>query len=113
MGACVLVLTFAFGWTPCIGPILVAILTLSANSGSLSGGVWLLEIHSLGRGLTFLLIAPFTGAISAPIKTFRQALYPLAGGVMIMMGLAMIPGQMTPMACWLLETFPGLASRGP
>ena len=105
MGACGLAHTFAFGLTPCIGPIPGAILTLSANSGSLSGGVRLLEIHLFERGLLFLLTAPFTDAISAPIKTFRQALYLMAGGVMVMMGLAVMTGQMTRMADWLLEAF--------
>ena len=105
-------LAFAFGWTPCIGPILGAILTLSANSGSLNNGVWLLAIYSLGLGVPFLLTALFTDAIAARIKTIGRAgrvLYLLAGGVMVLMGVAVLTGQMTRMAYWLLETFPVLS----
>ena len=112
MGAYVLGLAFAFGWTPCIGPILGAILTLSANSGSLNNGVWLLAIYSLGLGVPFLLTALFTDAIAARIRTIGRAgrvLYLLAGGVMVLMGLAVMTGQMTRMAYWLLETFPVLS----
>ena len=111
-GAYILGLAFAFGWTPCIGPILGAILTLSANSGSLSNGVWLLAIYSLGLGVPFLLTALFTDAIAARIKTIGRAgrvLYVLAGIVMVLMGLAVLTGQMTRMAYWLLETFPALS----
>jgi len=111
MGAYVLGLAFAFGWTPCIGPILGAILTLSAGAESLSSGVWLLAIYSLGLGVPFLLTALFTDAIAARIKTIGRAgrvLYLLAGIVMVVMGLAVMTGQMTRMAYWLLQTFPAL-----
>ena len=112
VGAYVLGLAFAFGWTPCIGPILGAILTISASSARLGGGVWLLSIYSLGLAVPFLLTALFTDAIAARIKTIGRAgraLYLLAGGVMVVMGLAVLTGQLTRMAYWLLETFPGLS----
>lgn len=111
VGAYVLGLAFAFGWTPCIGPILGAILTVSASSASLGGGVWLLSIYSLGLAVPFLLTALFTDAIAVRIKTIGRAgrvLYLLAGGVMVLMGLAVLTGNMTRMAYWLLETFPAL-----
>ncbi|HQU69638.1 MAG TPA: cytochrome c biogenesis protein CcdA [Albidovulum sp.] len=109
MSAYLLGLAFAFGWTPCIGPILGAILTLSADSGSLQNGVWLLAIYSLGLGLPFLLTALFTDVIAARIKTIGRAgrgLYVLSGAIMVAMGLAVMTGNMTRMAYWLLETFP-------
>ena len=112
MRAYILGLAFAFGWTPCIGPILGTILTLSANSGSLSGGISLLSIYSLGLAVPFLLTALFTDAIATRVKTIGRAgrvLYLLAGGVMVLMGLAVLTGQMTRMAYWLLETFPALS----
>lgn len=112
VGAYILGLAFAFGWTPCIGPILGTILTISASSASLGGGVWLLAIYSLGLAVPFLLTALFTDAIAARIKTIGRAgraLYLLAGGVMVLMGLAVLTGNMTRMAYWLLETFPGLS----
>ena len=112
ISAYVLGLAFAFGWTPCIGPILGAILTLSASAGSLGNGVWLLAIYSLGLGVPFLLTALFTDAIAARIKSIGRAgrvFYLLAGGIMVLMGLAVLTGQMTRMAYWLLETFPALS----
>ncbi len=112
MTAFVMGLSFAFGWTPCIGPILGAILTLSANSGSLSGGVWLLAIYALGLGVPFLLTALFTDVIAARIKSIGRAgrvLYLLAGGVMVAMGIAVVTGNMSRMAYWLLESFPALS----
>ncbi len=112
MGAYVMGLSFAFGWTPCIGPILGAILTLGANSASLSGGVGLLAIYSLGLGLPFLLTALFTDALAARVKTIGRAgrlLYLLAGGVMVALGVAVMTGNMSRMAYWLLETFPVLS----
>ncbi len=111
VGAYVLGLAFAFGWTPCIGPILGAILTLSAGSASLGSGVWLLAIYSAGLAVPFLLTALFTDALAARIKSIGRAgrvLYLLAGGVMVVMGLAVMTGNMTRMAYWLLETFPVL-----
>jgi cytochrome c-type biogenesis protein len=111
VGAYLLGLAFAFGWTPCIGPILGAILTLSASSGSLQGGVWLLSIYSLGLGVPFLLTALFTDAIAARIKTIGRAgrlLYMVAGGVMVLMGVAVMTGQMSRLAYWMPETFPSL-----
>ncbi len=111
MSAYLLGLAFAFGWTPCIGPILGAILTLSADSGSLQNGVWLLAIYSMGLGLPFLLTALFTDVIAARIKSIGRAgriLYLLSGAVMIAMGLAVMTGNMTRMAYWLLQTFPVL-----
>ena len=110
-GAYVLGLAFAFGWTPCIGPVLGAILTLSANSGSLNSGIWLLAIYSLGLGVPFLLTALLTDAIATRIKSIGRAgrvLYMVAGVAMELMGIAVMTGRMSTMAYWLLETFPGL-----
>ena len=115
VGAYVLGLAFAFGWTPCIGPILGAILTVSANSGSLSNGIWLLGIYSAGLGVPFLLAALFTDAIAARVKRIGEAgrwLYKGAGGVMVLMGLAIMTGQLSRFAYWLLATFPSLSRIG-
>ena len=115
LGAYVLGLAFAFGWTPCIGPILGAILTVSANSGSLNAGIWLLSIYSLGLGVPFLLAALFTDAIAKRVKSIGRAgrlLYMAAGAIMVLMGVAVITGQLSRFAYWLLETFPSLATMG-
>ena len=107
LGAYVLGLAFAFGWTPCIGPILGAILTLSSTSGGMSDGIWLLSIYSAGLGVPFLL--------AARVRQIGKAgrwLYKGAGVAMIIMGVAIMTGQLSRFAYWLLGTFPFLASIG-
>ena len=114
-GAYVLGLAFALGWTPCIGPVLGAILTVSAASATVSNGVVLLGVYSLGLGLPFLIAAVFTGAFLARMPIMRRLGRPLqlfAGSVMVLMGFAMITGYMSAFSFWLLETFPGLGTLG-
>ena len=108
-------LAFAFGWTPCIGPVLGAILTASAASATVGVGVALLALYSLGLGLPFLGAALFTDALVRRLKPLRQAgrrLQVGAGAAMIAMGLVMITGELTDVSYWLLETFPGLGRIG-
>ncbi|MGR3572030.1 cytochrome c biogenesis CcdA family protein [Brevirhabdus sp.] len=115
MGAYVLGLAFAFGWTPCIGPILGAILTVSATSQGYSDGVWLLAIYSLGLGVPFLLTALFTDVLAARIQRIGKLgrwLYKGAGLAMVLMGLAVMTGQLSRLAYWMLETFPVLSTIG-
>ena len=114
-GAFVLGLAFAFGWTPCIGPILGAILTVSANTSGTSDGIWLLSIYSAGLGLPFLLAAIFTDAIAVRLRAIGRAghmLYKGAGAVMVLMGIAIMTGHLSTFAYWLLDTFPILGSIG-
>ena len=113
--AYVLGLAFAFGWTPCIGPILGAILTVGAASSTVSGGVALLAVYSLGLGVPFLLAALFTDSLAARLKNFGRVgrlLQIAAGLILVLMGLAMITGQLSTFSYWLLETFPVLAEIG-
>jgi cytochrome c-type biogenesis protein len=108
-------LAFAFGWTPCIGPVLGAILTLSASTADVAKGSLLLAVYSLGLGLPFLLAALFTGTLLARLKALGRAgrnLQRAAGGLLVAMGLLMVTGQLEVVAYWLLETFPALASIG-
>lgn len=115
VSAYVLGLAFAFGWTPCIGPILGAILTVSAASATVANGVALLTVYSLGLGVPFLLAALFTDALSARLKALGRVGYILrilAGVVMIAMGVAMMTGYLSTFAFWLLEMFPVLSSIG-
>ena len=114
-GAYLLGLAFAFGWTPCIGPVLGAILTVSAVSASVSDGIALLAIYSLGLGIPFLLAAAFTERFLTRMRIMRRLGRPLqllAGGVMVLMGVATITGYMSSLSVWLLETFPGIVSIG-
>jgi cytochrome c-type biogenesis protein len=115
ISAYVLGLAFAFGWTPCIGPILGAILTVSAASATVSGGVALLGIYSLGLGVPFLLAALFTDSLMVRLKTIGRVgrLLQLAAGViLILMGIAMLTGQLSAFSYWLLEMVPALANIG-
>ncbi len=115
LAAYILGLAFAFGWTPCIGPVLGAILMASAASATVSSGVVLLAIYSLGLGLPFLAAAAFTREFLGRLKAMRALGWPLqigAGVIMVLMGVAMITGQLSAFSYWLLRTFPGLANIG-
>jgi len=115
VSAYVLGLAFAFGWTPCIGPVLGAVLTVSAASATVAGGVTLLAIYSLGLGVPFVLAALFTDGLVARLKAvgrLGRILQMAAGTLLALMGVAMITGQLSAFAYWLLDIFPVLANVG-
>lgn len=108
-------LAFAFGWTPCIGPILGAILTLSATSGGISNGTGLLAIYSLGLGVPFVLAALFTDRFmqsAAKIRKHSALIHKVAGIILILMGIAMITGYLSKFSFWLLKTVPWFSGVG-
>lgn len=109
------VLPSDFGWTPCIGPILGAILTASAAPANIPEGVILLAIYSAGLGIPFLLAAAFTDRLTRRLRTIGRIgrrLHQVAGAVMIVMGLAMIMGPLSALSYWLLDAFLILARIG-
>lgn len=113
--AYVLGLAFGFGWTPCIGPVLGAILTVNAVSATASNGIALLGIYSMGLGLPFLLCALFMDRLTTSLKRMRQTGRVLqfgAGGIMIAMGAAMMTGRLSDFSFWLLDQFPILTRIG-
>lgn len=115
LSAYLLGLAFAFGWTPCIGPILGAILTLSATSGLVSDGIALLTLYSLGLGVPFVLAALFTERFmrhAQRLKRHGRVLQFVTGGLLILMGLAMITGYLTDFSIWILKTLPWLGEFG-
>jgi cytochrome c-type biogenesis protein len=115
LSAFVLGIAFAFGWTPCIGPVLGAILTLGASTADVSKGALLLAVYSLGLGLPFLLAALFTGALLGRLRALGRAgrnLQRAAGGLLVVMGLLMVTGRLEQIAYWMLETFPALGTIG-
>jgi cytochrome c-type biogenesis protein len=115
LGAYLLGMAFAFGWSPCIGPILGTILTVGAASATVGKGVALLATYSLGLGVPFVLAAAFTDGLLARMKTIGRlgrGLRLFAGGIMILMGGAMLTGQLSAVSYWLLDTFPLLAKIG-
>jgi cytochrome c-type biogenesis protein len=113
--AYILGLAFALGWTPCIGPVLGGILTTSAVTATVSQGIALLAAYSLGLGIPFLLSAVFMERLLGHLKRIGRAgrfLQIGAGGVMVLMGVAMVTGQLTAFSYWLLETFPVFQTIG-
>ena len=108
-------IAFGFGWTPCIGPILGAILTVSAVESSLRGGIALLIAYAMGLGVPFLLAAAFTRELVDRMKVLRRIGRPLqyvAGAIMVLFGIAMVTGRLTTFSYWLLERFPVLGRIG-
>ena len=108
-GAFLLGLAFAFGWTPCIGPVLGVILTMSASSADLATGTACLRSIRWAWACPFLLAALFTDVLLERLRqlsrTGRQ-LQRVAGILLAVVGVLMITGQLEAMAYWLLETFP-------
>jgi len=106
---------FGFGWTPCIGPILGAILTVAAVNTSLEGSIRLLSAYALGLGVPFLFAAGFMRVLVQRLGVLRRAgrsLHVVAGAIMVLFGVAMITGQVTAFSYWLLEKFPLLGRIG-
>ncbi|MFK7763109.1 MAG: cytochrome c biogenesis CcdA family protein [Roseobacter sp.] len=114
-GAYVLGLAFAFGWTPCIGPQLGAILSLAASEASVTRGTLLLGVYAAGLGIPFLLAAMFiTRAMGVMdrLKRHMKMIERVMGGLLLAVGLAMVTGAFTTFSWWLLERFPALATLG-
>ena len=107
-GAYVLGLAFAFGWTPCIGPQLGAILSLAAQEGSVQRGTMLLGVYALGLGLPFLFAALFVErslGLMQRLKPHMKTIERVMGLLLIAVGLALLTGAFTDFSWWLLETF--------
>ena len=115
LGAYVLGLAFAFGWTPCIGPVLGSILSLAAQEGSVERGMRLMAFYAAGLGVPFLLTALFLRqalGVMAGLKRHMALIERLMGVLLLAVGLLMLTGGFTALSFWLLETFPGLALIG-
>jgi len=114
-GAYVLGLAFAFGWTPCIGPQLGAILSIAASEASVVRGTTLLGVYAAGLGIPFLLAAVFiqrSMGLMNRIKPHMGKIEKAMGVLLIVVGVALVTGAFTDFSFWLLETFPGLAMLG-
>lgn len=112
-GAFLLGIAFAFGWTPCIGPVLASILAVTATSAG--NGAVLLGAYGLGLGIPFLLAALFFGSAAVALKRMRRAgavLNVSTGVVMVGVGILMMTGRLQEIAIWMLTTFPMLGSIG-
>ena len=114
-GAYLLGLAFAFGWTPCIGPQLGAILSLAANEASVHKGIILLGFYALGLGIPFLIVATFLFKMGNTLNFFKhnfEIIERLMGLLLWTVGLLMLSGGFTDLSFWLLETFPSLGTLG-
>jgi cytochrome c-type biogenesis protein len=114
-GAYVMGLAFAFGWTPCIGPILAAILAIAASEQTAWRGAGLLAIYSLGLGVPFLLAAVALEPFVNFLKRFRVhfgTVERIVGVLLIATGVGFLTGTMQNFSFWILQTFPGLANIG-
>ena len=115
VGAYVLGLAFAFGWTPCIGPILGAILSMAASEGDIARGTLLLGVYALGLGVPFLLAALFVQrsmAVMNRLKRHMAVIEKAMGVLLIAVGVALVTGAFTAFSWWLLEVFPALGRIG-
>ncbi|MGO4916834.1 cytochrome c biogenesis CcdA family protein [Pseudogemmobacter sp. W21_MBD1_M6] len=114
-GAYVLGLAFAFGWTPCIGPQLGAILSLAASEASIARGTMLLAVYAAGLGIPFLLAAIFiqrSMGVMNRIKPYLGLIEKAMGALLVLVGVALLTGAFTAFSWWLLETFPALSQLG-
>lgn len=114
-GAYVMGLAFAFGWTPCIGPILAAILSVAASETTVTKGAGLLAVYSAGLGIPFLLAAFLVERSSSLLARIRQHLLTIdraMGVLMILVGIGFLTGTVSTFSIWLLETFPALQNFG-
>lgn len=114
-GAYLLGLAFAFGWTPCIGPQLGAILSLAATEASVARGTLLLAVYAAGLGIPFLLAAVFLSramGVMNRLKRHMGLIEKTMGLLLVAVGLALVTGAFTTFSFWLLETFPALSQLG-
>jgi len=115
VGAYVLGVAFAFGWTPCIGPQLGAILSIAASEASIAKGLVLLGTYAIGLGIPFILVAlylPKLGGVMGWMKAHMSQIERIMGLLLWTVGLLMLTGGFSDFSYWLLEVFPALAKLG-
>lgn len=115
IGGYVVGLAFAFGWTPCVGPVLAAILFMASSTDTAWQGAGMLFVYSLGIGLPFLAAALFAKPfllMMGRAKRHMVTIERVMGGLLVVTGLLFMTGQMSNMAYWLLNAFPVLGTIG-
>ena len=114
-GAYVMGLAFAFGWTPCIGPMLTTILAVAASEATVGKGVLLLSIYSAGLGVPFLIAAYGVESFASVFARFKSQLQNVEramGALLVAAGIGFITNATTYAASWLIDTFPVLGKIG-
>ncbi|KKC33599.1 cytochrome c biogenesis CcdA family protein [Devosia psychrophila] len=115
LGGFLLGLAFAIGWTPCIGPVLAAVLSVAASRDTAWEGAGLLGIYSLGLGVPFFLAGIAIGPFLAFFQGFKRHLHTVErvmGVLLVVTGVLFLTGNFTRLSYWFLETFPVLANFG-
>lgn len=114
-GSLVMGLAFAFGWTPCIGPVLGAVLGIASARDSVGEGAALLAVYSAGLGVPFLMAAFFASPFLAFLTRFRRYIglvEKVMGAMLVLTGILFLTGGMQFIAFTLLEAFPVLQTLG-
>jgi cytochrome c-type biogenesis protein len=115
LGSYAIGLAFAFGWTPCIGPVLAAILSVAASSENVSQGAVLLTAYSLGLGIPFMIAAASVNVFLRFFAKFKSKLglvEKIMGGLLVATGVMFLTGSMQQISYWILEIFPSLGAIG-
>ncbi len=115
LGSFLVGLAFAFGWTPCIGPILAGILTIAAQQETVGQGVVLLSSYSAGLGIPFLLtgmsLTAFYNAFDKIKHHFRK-MEIVGGSLLVIVGVLVFTNSLTIITSYLLKWFPVLSELG-
>ena len=115
LGSYILGLAFAFGWTPCVGPVLATILMVAASGDDVMYGVSLLSVYAAGIGLPFLAAAFAVKPFMTFLGKFRKHMHKVEmaiGGLLVLTGIAIFTGSLAEVSNWIYETFPGIAEIG-
>ena len=115
LGAYVVGLAFAFGWTPCIGPILGAILLYASQQETVTQGVVLLSAYSAGLGIPFLLSALAVNwffKASGGLRRSMRVVEVASGVLLVGVGLLLVTDRLTVIAAWFSRLFPALTRVG-
>lgn len=115
LGAYLVGLAFAFGWTPCVGPVLAAILMVAGAEGAPAQGALLLAAYAMGIGIPFMLASLFSGPFMRLMARLHQhmlAIEKVIGAGLVLTGVLFLTGAMPRISGWLLETFPAFGTIG-
>jgi cytochrome c-type biogenesis protein len=115
VGPYIIGLAFAFGWTPCVGPVLAAILMVAGSESSITYGMGLLATYSAGLGIPFFLAAVAMKPFMSFMTRFRkhlQTVERVIGALLVLTGILFMTGSMAEMSYWLLEAFPEFFTFG-
>jgi cytochrome c-type biogenesis protein len=115
VGAYVIGLAFAFGWTPCVGPVLATILFVAGSEDSIAYGTSLLAVYSAGLGVPFLIAALAVKPFMAFMQRFRRHILMVeraVGALLVVTGVMFLTGTFQELAYWLLEAVPALGRVG-